>query len=214
MKKLFCDVCGKEVTTLYKIQIHQHESTKNNYTNSFILDQEICENCVKNITDFVEKVDKKDPCGCCTCRNCWGDRKDYKEATLSEEDFASSIDLAATTPIQVSPSEDCYTTFFEIENDEKPKEDMIAHEVVTCRGDGTVEKIKGPSVFNFEEFKKNIEKGISDISSKDNVKKVSNSKPEKKDEEGGIDELVDIFNSLFDTRMSKQDIYKLADIWS
>ena len=213
MKKLFCDVCGKEVTTLYKVQIHQHESTENNYTNSSILDQEICMDCIKNITDFVEKVDKKDPCGCCTCKNCWGDEKDCEKATLSEEDFVSSIDLAATTPIQVSPSEDCYTVFFEVKDDEKPQ-DMIAHEVEICRGDGTTEKINGPIAFDFEEFKKNVEKGINDISSKDNMKKVSNSKPERNNEEDKINELIGIFNSLFGTQMSKQDIHKLTDIWS
>lgn len=54
MKKLFCDVCKKETTTVYKIQIIQHDSIDNHFTSSEVIDKEICESCLDKMLSSLD----------------------------------------------------------------------------------------------------------------------------------------------------------------
>lgn len=66
MKKLYCDVCKEEARTVYKIQVIQHDSVDNCYTNSEFINTELCENCLNKIKDFIATEQVKS-CECETC---------------------------------------------------------------------------------------------------------------------------------------------------
>lgn len=66
MKKLYCDVCKEETRAVCKIQVIQHDSVDNCYTNSEFINAELCENCLNKIKDFIATEQVKS-CECETC---------------------------------------------------------------------------------------------------------------------------------------------------
>lgn len=87
MKKLYCDLCKKETSTVSKIQITQHDSINNNYTSSEILEPELCEKCVEEIRSFVST-------------GCYNKEKSQNSAVLKVDDvkIGNVTDIHIETP--------------------------------------------------------------------------------------------------------------------
>lgn len=87
MKKLYCDVCKEEARAVYKIQVIQHDSVDNCYTNSEFINTELCENCLNKIKDFIATEQVK-TCECETCAT----RKVCSKIDNSTSEQTQSVD--------------------------------------------------------------------------------------------------------------------------